>query len=165
MPILKTERLILREFKANDAKSLYELNSDPEVIKYTGDPPFVSIEEAEEFILNYDQYKKYGFGRWAVILKSNNEFIGWCGIKYTESLDEHDIGFRFFQKHWDKCYATESAAACLHYALHTLNIEIVYGRAMKDNLSSIQVLKNIGMNYSHEIKFDGASGAVYFIKK
>lgn len=57
MKILKAERLILREFIASDAKSLYELNSDPEVIKYTGDPPFVSLEDAEEFILNYDHYK------------------------------------------------------------------------------------------------------------
>lgn len=40
MTILKTKRLTLREFELSDAKSLYELNSNPEVIKYTGDPPF-----------------------------------------------------------------------------------------------------------------------------
>lgn len=163
--ILKTKRLTLREFELSDAKSLYELNSDPEVIKYTGDPPFKNIEEAKEFILNYNHYKKYGFGRWAVILNSTNEFIGWCGIKYTKEKDEHDIGFRFFRKYWGHGYASESAAACVDYAYNTLNIKKLYGRAMKENIASIRVLEKIGMKYSHDFKFDNTDGVVYIKKK
>lgn len=164
MTILKTKRLTLREFELSDANSLYELNSDPEVIKYTGDPPFKNIEDAKEFILNYSHYKKYGFGRWAVILNSTNEFIGWCGIKYTEEKDEHDLGFRFFRKYWGEGYASESAAACVDYAYNLLNINKLYGRAMKDNIASIRVLEKIGMKYSYDFKFDNTDGVVY-IKK
>lgn len=56
--ISETPRLILREFELYDANSMWELNSDPEVIKYTGDPPFASIEKAREFLLNYEDYEK-----------------------------------------------------------------------------------------------------------
>ena len=56
---------MLREFHISDAPALYELNSDPEVMRYTGDKPFSSIAEAESFVQNYDAYEKYGFGRWA----------------------------------------------------------------------------------------------------
>ena len=165
MTILKTKRLTLREFELSDANSLYELNSDPEVIKYTGDPPFKNKVEAKEFILNYNHYKKYGFGRWVVILNSTNEFIGWSGIKFTEEKDELDLGFRFFRKYWGNSYASESAAACVDYAFNTLNINKLYGRAMKENKASISVLEKIGMKYSHDFIFDNTDGVIYCIKK
>ena len=43
-------------------------------------------------------YEKYDFGRWAVIDKENDAFLGWCGLKFTPELAEYDIGFRFFKK-------------------------------------------------------------------
>lgn len=75
MKILETNRLFLREITPDDAETAYLLNLDPEVIKYTGDEPFTSIEEARKFLENYDHYRKYGFGRWAVINKSTEEFF------------------------------------------------------------------------------------------
>ena len=89
MKILETERLYLREMETDDAENAYRLNLDWENIKYTGDKPFESIQEAKEFLLNYSHYKNYGFGRWAVIEKYSNEFLGWCGLKYTPELDEY----------------------------------------------------------------------------
>lgn len=45
MVLIETERLILRESVVNDAPDLFEMNSDPEVLKYTGDVAFTSVEE------------------------------------------------------------------------------------------------------------------------
>jgi len=83
MKIISTPRLLLREMTPEDAGNLYYLNLDPEVIRYTGDPPFDSILDAEIFLNRYDHYQKYGFGRWAVIRKLDNAFLGWCGLKYS----------------------------------------------------------------------------------
>ena len=66
MLLLTTTRLHLKEFEIEDAENMYLLNSDPEVIKYTGDVAFNTIEEAKSLIQNYDHYQKYGFGRWSV---------------------------------------------------------------------------------------------------
>ena len=79
--ILETPRLGLREITTADAEQAYLLNLDPEVIKYTGDEPFSSIEAARAFLEKYDHYKKYGFGRWAVIRKEDRSLLGWCGLK------------------------------------------------------------------------------------
>lgn len=73
--ILETKRLVFHEFETADAKEMFLLNSDHDVIKYTGDEPFKSVEEAGQFILQYDQYQKYGMGRWAVLLKETNEYL------------------------------------------------------------------------------------------
>jgi len=100
--ILKTLRLILREFIPEDATNMFELNADPEIIRFTGDEPFKSIEEAKALIQKYDQYKKYGYGRWTVIDDSSSEYLGWCGLNYNKEANETDLGFRFKRSAWGK---------------------------------------------------------------
>jgi len=160
---IETERLYLRELTPNDAPFAYELNLDEEVLRYTGDEPFESIEAAREFLEKYDHYRKYGFGRWAVVSKSDNEILGWCGLKYSEDLDEFDIGFRFFKKHWNSGYATESAAACLKIGFETFSMKTIVGRARKENLASIRVLEKLGLTYSKSYEEDSESWKVYGI--
>ncbi|MCD6069039.1 MAG: N-acetyltransferase [Bacteroidetes bacterium] len=161
MTILEPPRLALREFTEEDAENAYLLNLDPEVVRYTGDGPFESIEAARIFLKNYPDYKKHGYGRWAVIEKSSNEFLGWCGLKYIEELNEYDIGYRFFRKHWGKGFATESAKACLAYGFEKLQLPFVVGRAAKENTASIHVLEKIGLNYHRAGVFHGDDSVVY----
>jgi len=164
MRILETDRLYLREMTITDAENAYLLNLDPDVIKYTGDEPFESVENAKMFLAKYDHYKKYDFGRWAVINKKNDEFLGWCGLKHTPNLDEYDIGFRFFKKHWNKGYATESAKACINLGFSKYKMTEIVGRAMKENLGSIRVLEKIGLTYLKSFDFEGQEGEVYKIE-
>ena len=159
--LFTSERLYFREFTLKDAEMLFALNNDSEVIKYTGDPPFESIESACNFILNYDHYRKHGFGRWAVILKENNECIGWCGLKYNEE-EEIDIGFRFFKKYWGRGYATESATATLHFGVNTLKLNRIVGRAAQENKASIKVLEKVGFSYIDRRMCHGIENAHYY---
>ena len=50
--LFETDRLFLREWILEDAQNFFDLNNDPEVIRYTGDPPFESLEATEEFMLS-----------------------------------------------------------------------------------------------------------------
>ncbi|MFM7757906.1 MAG: GNAT family N-acetyltransferase [Crocinitomicaceae bacterium] len=154
----------MRNLSVDDAQNFHELNLDKDVIKYTGDNPFKNKNEAQEFLKNYDQYSKFGVGRLAVINKENNEFIGWCGLKYTEQTDEFDIGFRFYKKYWNKGFATETAIKNLEFGFKTLGINKIVGRVMVDNIASIKVLKKIGLNLKSEFNFDGQKGLIYEIK-
>lgn len=158
--ILETDRLILRQFKEEDAHAFFELNSDPEVIRYTGDEAFENLQAARAFILAYEPYKRDGFGRWAVELKATNEFVGFCGLRLLES-GEVDLGFRFHRKHWGQGYATESAKACLSYGFNKLNLKRIIGRAALENKASIAVLEKIGMSYSHGGDCHGQQAAIY----
>jgi len=163
--IIETDRLLLREFILDDTEKFYQLNLNPNVIKYTGDAAFKSIEEAKLFLENYNDYKVNGYGRWAVINKESNEFIGWCGLKYGELENETDIGFRFFEEEWNKGYATESAAACLKYGFEALKLKRIIGRAMKENTASIKVLEKIGLVYETDCIFDNKEAVIYKIEK
>ncbi|SEK56932.1 Protein N-acetyltransferase, RimJ/RimL family [Aquimarina amphilecti] len=142
--ITETNRLILRELQLSDARNFFLLNADSEVLKHTGDLSFKSIQDAEKFLKDYQEYKNHGFGRWAVLLKDTNEFIGWCGLKRNEEK-YIDIGFRFFKNKWNKGYATESAIATLTYGFNHLHLNEIIGRVASENKSSIKVLEKLGM--------------------
>ncbi|HIC8643118.1 GNAT family N-acetyltransferase [Elizabethkingia meningoseptica] len=161
--ILETDRLLLRELNVEDAIHFYELNLNPVVIQYTGNNAFNDVNDAKNFLENYNDYKENGYGRWAVIEKSNNSFLGWCGLKYNKNSEETDIGFRFFEHYWNKGFATESAKACIDYGFNTLHLKTIIGRAMKENIASVKVLEKIGLEYSKDFNFDGHQGLIYKI--
>ena len=162
--VLETERLILRTFTIDDAPLIYELNIDPDVIRYTFDP-IKNIEHAKEVLEKtiLPQYALYDHGRWAVHLKSDFEFIGWCGLKARPERNEIDLGYRFQKKFWRKGYATEAAVACIKYGFEKLNLVRIVGRAIPDNESSLKVLQKCGMNYLGEEMVDGYLHKTYEI--
>ncbi len=157
--IIETNRLYLREMNTRDAEFLFTLNADAEVMQYTGNTAFNCIEEASAFLASYDHYTKYGFGRWAVILKSDGSFLGWCGIKYDAELKEHDLGYRFFKKYWNNGYATEAAGACLKHGFQKLGLTEITGRAMVKNAASVAVLKKLGFTFKNFFLFSGEQAA------
>lgn len=159
--IMETERLLLRELDISDTEQLFKLNSNSEVLRYTGDKPFLSISDAESFLRNYNDYKKNGFGRWAVISKESNDFLGWCGLKLNEEK-MIDLGFRFFQIEWGKGYATESAKASLEFGFNRLNMNEIIGRASIDNKASIRVLEKLKMNFWKNDSCKGIENSVYY---
>lgn len=144
--LFESPRLNFKEWELSDAIWLKDLNDDPRVIEHTGDRPFLTIEEVEDFIDNYDQYQSYGYGRWATFLKKENVPIGWCGLRYNEEKTI-DLGFRFFKKAWNKGYATEAAIACVNYAFNELHVMEVVGRTTKENKASIRVLEKAGFKF------------------
>lgn len=158
---IETERTILRRLTIDDAENFYALNLDKEVLKYTGDQPFENIQTSKDFLINYDQYKKYGVGRLAVIEKATLKFIGWCGLKYNPDKDEYDIGFRFFRDYWNKGFATETAKRCLDFGFNELGVPRIVGRAMKENNASIKVLEKIEMTFKENFDFEGQAGVIY----
>jgi ribosomal-protein-alanine N-acetyltransferase len=149
--VIETDRLLLRKFTEGDAPLLYELNLDPEVIRYTHDP-ITDVEHARKVLIEIilPQYILYNHGRWAVHLRSNLEFTGWCGLKYLPETNEVDLGYRFMKKFWGNGYATEAALACVEYGFNKLDLRQVVGRALPGNLASIKVLEKCGMKYLNE---------------
>jgi len=162
---LETPRLILREFQEGDAEGMLRLNSDPDVIRYTGDDPFSSIEEARRFIQQYDAYKTFGYGRLTVLKKDTMEYIGWCGLRYDVNSRETDLGFRLLKAEWNKGFATEASMCCLQDGFRRLALGRIIGRAMMENRTSIHVLKKIGMDYEKEFEAHGGICVQYFILK
>ncbi len=151
-----TSRLMLRETTTDDGQVMYDLNNDPEVIKYTGDPPFESVDAATQFLADYDHFEKYNRGRWAVVDRESNEVLGWCGLKYHPDNGENDLGYRLFKKHWGKGYATEASHLALQYGFRRLGLDSVIARAVKENVASIKVMNKLGLEYEQDFEDHGS---------
>ena len=110
--MIETERLLLRDYTPEDFDALYEILSDPETMQHYPVP--FNAEKVRDWITwNLENYKKYGFGLWAVELKESGEFIGDCGITIQNTDGEmlSEIGYHIHRKYWRHGFAKEAARA------------------------------------------------------
>ena len=148
----ETDRFILREILPTDVEGLYELDSDPVVHQYLGNKPVSDRKQIIDVITFIrQQYKDNGIGRWAIIDKKTNEFIGWTGLKFVTNLTNnhvnyYDLGYRLIRKYWGQGIATETAIAALDYAFTILKVEEVFAAASCENIGSNRILQKIGLN-------------------
>lgn len=159
--LFSSERLYFREFTINDAGLIRELNSDPEVTRYVHD--ITTNWEPIDVLTNViiPQYRLYRYGRWAVHLRGNDEFIGWCGLKFRPEHNYVDLGYRLMQRYWGQGYATEAAKASLQYGFEVLQLKRIFAMAHLSNKMSWKVLEKIGMQYRGEAVLDGQPVRTY----
>ena len=161
MNIARTTRLSFRLMDGNDAELLYELDNDPEVMKYLTRGKISSMQTIKEvFIPRLNAYRneQKGWGLWQVNIIESNTFIGWVLVRpmgFFEQPDYSDleIGWRFKQMSWGKGYASEAALAVAHAVCQDPTVKSLSATALKDNIGSIKVMEKLGLkfikNYNH----------------
>ncbi len=148
--LIETDRLALRPIVLEDAAAMFDMDADPKVHLFLGNKPVKKIEEIVEVIaMIQTKYQNNGMGRWAVIEKQSNQFIGWCGINFISEwnnnhINFYDLGYRLNQKFWGKGYATEAAKACVDYGFNHLQLEEIIGQTHDGNEASKNVLRKCG---------------------
>ena len=167
---IETDRLVLRELLFSDVDGLFELESNPNVHLFVGNKPVTHIDECRAYVeFIHQQYKDFGTGRWAVILKETNEFLGWSGIKFiTNEINNHkdfyEIGYRFIEKHWGKGYATEAGKAFIDYAFNEMKVDALYAYADAGNENSRKILEKLGLRYVNSFEYEGELEVWYELK-
>jgi|SRR5690554_419840 len=168
---VETERLILREILPKDVDGLFELDSDPEVHRYLGNKPLTDKDQIVD-VINFirQQYIDNGIGRWAIIDKKTNDFIGWTGLKFVTDLTNnhknyYDLGYRLIKRYWGQGIATETAIASLQYAFDKLDASEVYAMADCENDGSNKILNKIGLTFIETFDLDGIKHNWYKIDK
>lgn len=149
--VVETEQLFLRKLTMDDLQVLHSILSDEEVMEYY--PKAFDMNKTKSWLeWNIDNYRKYGFGLWAVILKENNQFIGDCGITMQNIHNNlvPEIGFHINKRFWNKGYATQAAKACLQYAFDVLQLDEVYCYQKYTNIPSRRIAEKMGMKLQEE---------------
>lgn len=167
----ETERLILREILPSDRNALFAIDSDPDVNIYLGNNPVKNIEQTDDLIeFIRKQYVDNGIGRWAMIEKSTNNFIGWAGLKLVRELTNnhinyYDLGYRLNKNYWGKGFATEAAKASLNYGFNTLNLNEIYAIADSENVASKNVIEKVGLKYMETFTYCNTNHDWFEIQK
>lgn len=155
-----TERLSFREWLDDDLDRFHAICSDPRVMEYVGNGQVWSRERTGQFIQSaIDTLRQHGFCQWAVIHKSDQKLIGYCGFVRTETGPE--IGWRLAPEHWGQGLATEAARAILQYGFKTLRFDRVMATVQSANAASIRVIEKLGMKLEDSFDRAGREVRVY----
>ena len=144
--MIETERLLLREYTMEDFDALYEILSDPETMQHYPAP--FSREKARNWIAwNLENYQRYGFGLWAVVLKETGEFIGDCGLTLQDIDGQQlpEIGYHIHKKYWRRGYGKEAAQAVRDWAFRNTSFDILYSYMKYTNVGSYSTAMANGM--------------------
>jgi RimJ/RimL family protein N-acetyltransferase len=151
--MLETKRLFLRPFDKNDIDSVFAMRSDADIMRFIR-PIQTNRSEAESWTnLVSSRWKKEKIGFCAVIEKSSNQFIGWCGLWRLKETDEVEVGYALVKDFRGKGYALEAANAFLVYGFEELNLEEIVAVARPENRASWGVMERLGMTYDYTGKF------------
>ena len=147
---LETERLVLRRFTEADVDNLFDLDRDPDVMRFLngGKPTPRDVIENEilpRFLHSYERFAGYGY--WAAIEKSTGAFLGRFGFAPREGSSPHDValGYRLRKSAWGKGYATEGSRALIRKGFAELGVERVFATTYQDNLASRRVMEKAGL--------------------
>ena len=157
---IETDRLYIRELLPEDAAGMFAMDSDPEVHRYVGQRPVQTLQESSDVIAFVrHQYTDNGIGRWAVIEKDTNDFLGWTGFKLIKETNNghtghYDFGYRLARKAWGRGIATESGRAALQYGVEQLGLQPVYAMTDVANAASRHVLEKLGFRFVEIFEFD-----------
>ena len=144
--IFETKRLYLREMTESDYPALCRMLQDEEVM-YAYNGAFDDEMARAWLEKQLARYREYGFGLWAVILKSSDEMIGQCGLTMQDWKNERllEIGYLFMKEYWRKGYAIEAAQGCKNYAFDNLGAEKVCSIIRDNNIPYQNVALRNGM--------------------
>ena len=148
--LFETERLIVRRFKAEDAKQLYVNHMDEEVRKWFPNECYADLEEAQDAIRFYADRVDHGKLPYVlgVELKETGELIGDTGISEVEGKPgETEVGYCIGQKYREKGYATELLRALSGFVVSRFGISVIWGRVVYGNEASVKVLEKNGYQF------------------
>jgi len=154
---LETERLNLREWRAQDREPFARMNADPAVMEFM--PTVLTRAESDALIDRVEaHFAAHGFGPWAAELRETGEFIGYVGL-WTPTFEAHftpciEIGWRLAKEHWGKGLATEGARAVMEHAFGEVGLKELVSFTSVGNLRSRRVMEKIGMTHDPADDFD-----------
>jgi len=162
--MLETKRLILRPFEEKHIDEIHAMRSDADIMRYIREPQ--SRQESADWVkLISSRWENEQIGFCAMIEKTSNEFVGWCGVWKLKETGEFEIGYATVKKVRGKGLATEAAVSFLDYAFEHLKTEKVVAVAQPENEASRCVMEKLGMSYDYTGVFYGSNLVHYSIAR
>ncbi len=145
---MRTERLLLRDWRADDLEPCAAMNADPEVMEHFPAP--LSRAQSASFITRMQaSMKDRGYGLWAVEMPGEAAFIGCVGLLAVDDdmafAPAVEVGWRLARAHWGRGLACEAAAAALAFAFQDLALPALVAYTAERNMRSRRLMEGLGM--------------------
>ena len=150
VPRLETDRLILREWRAEDLEPYASLNADPRVAEFL--PHALTRAESDDQV---DQFMRRwaddGVGLWALERREDGAFLGFTGLappRFEAAFAPAvEVGWRLASDAWGQGYATEAACAAVAFGFDERDLGEIVSFTVPANVRSRAVMERIGMTH------------------
>ncbi|GAB3882732.1 GNAT family N-acetyltransferase [Terrabacter terrigena] len=156
-----TARLSLRQPALADAVAVLDILSDPSVVQHNPSDLVTELEDVEALVTQWlRHWERHGFGNCCVFEEETGRLVGSCGLRWMTIKEDRvlNLMYRFHPSAWGQGYATEAAAALLHWAQESLPAEPVVARIRPTNLASQRVATKIGLRRDPAFDDHGEDG-------
>jgi len=155
--MLRTERLILRDWRDDDLDAFAALCADPAVMEYLR--PVVDRAASDAIAAQVRAHiREHGFGFWIVALADHEAPIGVIGLSHVGFTAPFtpavEIGWRLAPSSWGKGYAYEAAAAALDDGFGRLELSEIVAFTVPANARSQALMRRLGMTRDPRDDFD-----------
>lgn len=154
LPVVETERLILRKMRMSDASDVYRYAKDPEVARHVLWEAHRSLWETRDYIrfLIY-QYRNGDPGSWAITLRETGRVIGTIGyMNYHADNATVEVGYSLSREHWGKGLMTEALDAVIGETFRVLKLHRIEAMHFTDNPASGRVMEKCGMRHEGHMR-------------
>ena len=166
IPILETERLILRPMTVADAEHVFRTwASDPRVTKYMTYSTHANIETTTRWLADIEQNQQdetsmdIGF-----VLKKTGRLIGCGGAYYKADKNAYSIGYNIAYEYWGEGYTTEAMQAIVDYLAEKRDAKRFIAEHAVENPASGRVMEKLGMKYYADGSYTCFDGQVFQAK-
>ena len=149
LPVLETERLILRKIKWDDAENMFQYGSDDEVSQYVTWDTHQSLADTKEFIdFVMGKYARGEVSPWGIALKETDQLIGTIDfVSWQAHHKTAEIGYVLSKKYWGQGITTEAAHELVRFGFENMDLVRIQARCFLANVGSEAVMKKLGMSY------------------
>jgi ribosomal-protein-alanine N-acetyltransferase len=144
-PVLKTERLTLRQLTSSDDKEIFVLRSDDSVNRYLGRKPSESIDEARNFIrIINENIQRNDSVYWAITLNGTDSLIGTiCLFNFSDENSRAEIGYELLSGSQGKGIMQEATSKVIEFGIRHIGLNLIEAYTHCENHSSTRLLEKL----------------------
>ena len=147
LPVLETDRLLLRPYLLADAPNVQQMCGDPAIAATTLAIPYPYPDgAAEQWISTHAESFRQGTElTLAITLKPDRAVIGSVALSVNKNHQRGELGYMVAREHWNRGYCTEAARALIDYGFSTLGLNRIQAMHFPRNSASGRVMQKLGM--------------------
>lgn len=168
VPILETERLVLRGHTLDDFRAYAEMWADPAVTRFIGGAPLSEEESWGKFVRSFGQWSLMGFGFWSVVEKQSGRRTGELGFlegrrDITPSLTgTPECGWAFVPSVHGRGFASEALSAALGWGDEHFGKVRMACMIAPENAPSLKLAAKFGFREAHRTLYKGEPTVVLY---
>jgi RimJ/RimL family protein N-acetyltransferase len=148
-PVVTTERLVLRGFRAEDLPT-HRTAVDDDAAGTWAHVRLPLAESLRRWADRLDGWTREGFGMWIVEVRGTGAVIGHAGLQRLHGTDDVELGYYLGRTAWGQGYATEAGLACLAYGFQRCGLRRIVAVVRMENSASRHVLQKLGFRHERD---------------